>query len=70
MDVWIITRGEYDDETIVGVVTSEAEAFKLKAESNGRYFDDAIRIYGPFQPGSVDALAGVWGALPWCSEGL
>ena len=55
MLVWVITHGVYEDETIVGVATSEDEAKGLIKECGPRNgWTDELEFYGPFQVGHID----------------
>lgn len=50
MELWVMTRGWYDSETIIGVASSETRAKELLEDAgfNGTW-NDAGSVYGPFR---------------------
>ena len=47
---WVMTRGEYDDEEIIGVASSEERARSLLSEEGlPGVLDEAGTVYGPFK---------------------
>lgn len=55
MKVWVVTNGIYEDEKIIGVAQSAAEAdlMVVNAKLSGKFRDNDYDVYGPLEFGQL-----------------
>lgn len=60
MQVWIVTNGIYDDETVIAVATSqeEADAITARARLDFVEFEADFHVSGPFELGVLYSRMG------------